>query len=567
MLWWATSALATPAFVPVPEARYEGAETYTQDGALKLWSAVERYRDVDETLFHQESFNEGLMWRDADTSPFIATMFGDATPESGSFLMHRGLNASVATGTPVLLVHGAGDNGSRAFVTLATRLDRSLRPVFAVTFAHPHGDLFLQAEVVADALAVVTAATGSEAVDVVAHSKGGIASALYASNHAGATWSDAAYVSAGTRYRGDIRRLVLVATPLGGVDTAYRWPGLNLFATDADTAVSPTSWTTWFPSTVVVWADQVDLADQDLHPDGADLFPGQRQLLRAQPPALPGATPWLGLYALQPDWYTTWHGGLGLVSDSRGIEAAVADGADLIGQIAAAGVDPAVALYLLAGSSPILPNGSDALADGFAALASGVDFAALALDVEAHGAPCHPGAYELAGLESGALVLGEITGPSDGLVFVDSALAAETLTGRGAEVVEDRVVDLSHLDLLYASPVTGALLVEAGAQDPDVDGWMIDVGHRYEAADTLGWIEAALADAPAAPEPTDTAEPADADRPAVQESGPRPCGGCDSGRPNGWMGLLATAFWTRGVLRHRRPRSAASLCRTSPRVP
>ena len=48
---------------------------------------------------------------------------------------------------------GAGDNGSRGFVTLATKLDRTNRPVFALTFAHPHGDLFLQAETVADAIA------------------------------------------------------------------------------------------------------------------------------------------------------------------------------------------------------------------------------------------------------------------------------------------------------------------------------------------------------------------------------------------------------------------------------
>lgn len=533
------TAMATPLFVPEADAVFDGAETYTQDGAIKLWSRVERYVDPDASLFHEESFNTALAWRDTETSPFIATMFGDDMPSSGTFLLHRGLNADVAGGTPILLVHGAGDNGSRAFVTLGTRLDRSLRPVFVLTFAHPHGDLFLQAEVVADAVAAVKAATGASVVDVVGHSKGGIAAAIYASNHSAAAWSDPAFAAVGTRYRRDLRRLVLLATPLDGVDTAFRWPGLNLLATESSTAVSPTSWTTWFPSTVAVYFDQVDLVDQDVHPDGLDLFPGQRQLLRAQAPGLPGASPWLGLYALQPDWYTTWHGGLGLVSDSQGIDAAVADGGDLIGQLAAAGVDRGVEIFLLAGINPILPNGSDGLAAAFASLADVVDYAELTTEIDARGTPCRPGTYELAGLQSGALVLGEITGPSDGLVFVDSALAAQTLTTRGAVVVDAHVADVSHLDLLYASPITGELLIEAGEADPAVDGWMIDVGNRYVAADTLGWIEAALADPPTLPA-DDVVDTADVD--SESEGAPRgrrPCGGCDAGGRGLFLWFLA----------------------------
>ncbi len=556
MIFVFATAWATSDFVPVPDAIFDDAETFTQDGDIKLWSVVERYDDPDNTLFHDESFNSGLSWKDTDVSPFIATMFGTSTPSSSAFLLHRGLSASVGEGTPILFVHGAGDNGSRAFVTLATRFDRALRPTFVLTFAHPHGDLFLQAETIADALSVVVAATGAEQIDVVAHSKGGLAAAIYAAHGPEADWSNDNYDAAGTAYRGDIRRLVLVATPLGGVDTAYRWSGLNLFSTEADIAVAPTSWNTWFPSTVAFFLDQVDLADQDFQPDGLDLFPGQRQILRAQDAPLPGSQSWLGLYALQPDWYTTYHGGLGLLSDSAGIEAAIADGGDVVGQLSARGVAPGVALYLLAGNSPLLPNGSDALAAGFAELAAGVDFAELTADVDAHGTPCHPGPYELEALASGAIVLGEITGPSDGLVFVDSALLAETLTARGATVVDSRVADLSHLDLLYASPVTGALLVEAGELAPDVDGWMIDVGNRYIAADTLGWIEAALADEPGTESMPDTAGEATPENPAETAplGGARPCGGCNGAATGvGWWGVLVV--WFRRQLRRRQPGS------------
>jgi hypothetical protein len=101
---------------------------------------------------------------------------------------------------------------------------------------------------------------------------------------------------------------------------------------------------------------------------------------------------------------------------------------------------------------------------------------------------------ELQGLIQGKLLLGEISGPSDGLVFVDSALHAEALTARGAPVLAAETRNLSHLDLLYASPITGQLLKDAAAADPVEDGWRDGVGDRYIEADTLGWLVEVLAD-------------------------------------------------------------------------
>ena len=59
--------------------------------------------------------------------------------------------------------------------------------------------------------------------------------------------------------------------------------------------------------------------------------------------------------------------------------------------------------------------------------------------------------------------------------------------------VQTKLAELSHLDLLYASPVTAGLLIEAGAESPE-DGWMIPWGERYEREDTLGWFVEVLAD-------------------------------------------------------------------------
>jgi pimeloyl-ACP methyl ester carboxylesterase len=551
-----TAALATDAFDPTqPAERFEGRETWTQPEDIRLWNAVERWEDREPGLFVQEAFNDGVAWSDTDYTPWIATAFGSSTPHSSQFLLHVGLHEETAEGTPVLMVPGAGDNASRGFVTLATKLDRTNRPVFAMTFAHPHGDVFLHAEAVADAVAVIKERTGAEQVDVVAHSKGGIAATVYASHHAGADWGRDDYATHGTAYRGDIRRLVLVAVPLGGVDTSYRWSSLNYYSLDADTAVSPSSWSTYYPNSPAVPATSEDLSDQDMLPDGADVFPGQRQLLSRLDDRfpLPGSQQWLGVYALQQDWATTYDGGFGFVSHSEGIDAAIEAGGDLIARLQTVGVDPDIELFLLAGTSPIMPNGDDDLARQFDSISQFVDYEELMEEATARGIPMSADADELAGLEGGQLVLGELTGSSDGLVFVDSALNASALDARGALVVESRTANLSHIDLLYASPITGQLLVDAAdAGGPD-DQWARGVGKRYTSEDTLGWMEAVLAD-PSTPDTATDTGLTTGERPVVGSDTPgdfaRPCGGCSSSTAPG--SVLGIALVALGLVRRRR---------------
>ena len=84
-----------------------------------------------------------------------------------------------------------------------------------MTFAHPHGDVFQQAEWVANAVARIKERTGAAHVDLVAHSKGGLSLAVYLSNTTDADWDNAAYETVGTPYRGDVRRAVRRACPRG----------------------------------------------------------------------------------------------------------------------------------------------------------------------------------------------------------------------------------------------------------------------------------------------------------------------------------------------------------------
>jgi len=548
------TAWATDLFDPtIPEAVFTGRETFTQDERAKLWGAIERWSDPDGALFGQESFNAGLAWQDAEYAPWIATCFGTSTPQSGTFLLHEGPSAAVAEGTPILMVPGAGDNGSRGFVTMALRFDGNGRPVYALTFAHPHGELFQQAEVVADAIAVIRDRTGAEQVDVVAHSKGTLAIATYVSHTAAADWGNPAYQAAGTAYRGDVRRMVLVAGPLDGVDTSYRWPAANLVCLDVDTAIAPTSWRTYYPYGAGNPLISVDLTAQDLLPGGAgDLFPGQRQALRRQPHDLPGALPWLMGYAMQPDWYTSYEGGLGFQSMSDGIDVAITAGGAFLDRLQARGVDPDIEIYLLAGRNPIMPNGDSAAADALSGVATANTWELLIASIDDHGIEVNATPDELQGLADGQIVLGEVSGPSDGVVFISSATHAGTLTGRGAVVHETRVVNLSHLDMLYASPVTGALLVAKADEAPE-NGWMRAFGERYTVEDTLGWIELVLADDPG--DPGDDTGEAEDDSGDVEDDtapesltvSPGPCGCTPISGAASWPWLLTLA-----MLRRRR---------------
>ncbi|MFD0350052.1 esterase/lipase family protein [Kitasatospora aburaviensis] len=161
------------------------------------------------------------------------TYFGGVRqPFSGRFLLYSA--AGWDTGgraTPVLLVHGANDNADRAWADpgesgscgatgpagcpstgLAQYLAATGHRVFAIGFAHKHGDNLLQAQAVGDAVALIRARLGVPQVDVVAWSKGEVAARAYVSS-VRPSW--------GRAYAGDVRRLVTLGGPNGGLDYVY----------------------------------------------------------------------------------------------------------------------------------------------------------------------------------------------------------------------------------------------------------------------------------------------------------------------------------------------------------
>lgn len=354
----------------------------------KDWQRIERLASTAADFPREKLRPNGR-----HTDPDIVRAFGTATPPASEVLLHYHQGWDRAAGPPVLLVHGTILDATSTWIRpqdrpgLAPTLAERGFGVFAVTFANRHGDNLLQAEQIAWAIARIRQVTGAEEVDVVAHSKGAVAARALASD-VRYSWMPPS--------RRDIRRLVLIAGPHLGLDTPFRHPivnyGLYPEKKDDPRFNAPMSWTDML--VLGVW---VDTSAQTLFKGYGDYFPGQAQMLARWDHAYP-------LPQTEVDWYTTYHGGQGFLSRSPGIDQAIADGGHFIETLGMYPLDPEVELAVLAGNRA-----------------------------------------DLAGIHN------EHTGPSDGVVFVESATATDDMTRAGARLVAKDLMHLNHMDLVIAA--------------------------------------------------------------------------------------------------------------------
>jgi pimeloyl-ACP methyl ester carboxylesterase len=298
--------------------------------------------------------------------PDLAALFGGETePDSSLFVLHVGPGCAPGSGgdRPVLLVHGAGAHAQSTFVNpgilpgggLAPKLIGQGRCVFAVTFPHPFGNNFNQAVQLAAAMEEARLAAGTDRLDVVAHSKGGLAACVLASGMA---------ESLGLEYQGDMARLVLLGVPLRGLDFSFRHPNAN-YSAEIFQLPMPTSW-----DKILEYGVFKDIYDQSIY-GGA--FDGVLQATAAWDDEYP-------LSMLETDWWTTYYGGQGFLSHSLGIAKAIEMGGGFIAKLNAHQVPDSVEVSIGSGGSSLV-NG----------------------------------------------VAWETAGPSDGMVFRQSAEAAEMI--------------------------------------------------------------------------------------------------------------------------------------------
>jgi MYXO-CTERM domain-containing protein len=463
------------------------------------------FRDSAEGLFRQSLFLPQSQWDPASDDltggQVISDCFDSPTPHGGDVVVHHYPRAALTPPRtrPVLLVTGAGDNALRSMSFLAVQLSRAGFNVYSLTFAHRQGDNYQHAEHIANVLQYMRERHPGVQLDVVGYSKGGIATRIYASNVADTVWpARPDYQQHGTDYRGDIGRLILLGTPNAGLDTSFRWPSSNLFSVGDTPLDAPTSWTGYYPN-FRAGLVRVDLEAQSIFAVGGSYFEGQSQLLAnlSELHPLPGGQLSLGAYATaQIDYLTTYFGGLGFMSDAPGIEQAIEEGGDTIATLQSLGIAADIDLYLAGGGNPIMSVGgvdSEALTAFWGDLEAAerrMTWESLAENSLDAFFPWAGEAFadDLPRLWAGTAFLGEISGPSDGLLFIASALDDTGVTLRGARVVERRLFQgLNHAEL----PAAGQLAADYYG-DPDLSGGLYDerLSAKYGRADnqSVEWI-------------------------------------------------------------------------------
>ncbi|MBK7996292.1 MAG: lipase [Blastocatellia bacterium] len=371
-------------------------DTFTK--VLHGWVKVERYKIENENFLAEDYPLDNRGDQDGQRAEFFASK----QPHSSRFLLYYApeWDKKDNKSTPILLVHGANDNADRAWanpgeygfgcgspICAKTGLMQSLVAegyrVFAINFPHKHGDNLLWAQQIGEAISRIKVLTNASQVNVIAWSKGAFASRLYASSIK-AKW--------GKDYANDINKLILVGCPNSGIDYAFRhgttlnnlvFPSCGGFKVNGPAV----------HTSILCQEKWQSFPELSIYTTKAgNFFPGQKQMLRK----------WDQKFSLpenETDWKTTYYGGKGSVSESLGIDSAIEQGS-LVKQVLSQEIPKSINTYLLAGSSANIP-----------------------------------------------LFHNEHTGPSDGLVFLDSAMdktAIANLSGSAA-------IETNHLLLTWHS--------------------------------------------------------------------------------------------------------------------
>jgi hypothetical protein len=318
----------------------------TTNGVSHGWDSVEHWNDTDPSWPTDHYLSDGRQNQTGEP----ATLFGSAQPPGSQFLLYRAPGWQTNAGKAVLLVMGANDDVDREYSDPAaggagtcgvlscpsTGLMQYLAGagyrVFAVDFADTQGDNYEWAQTISDALSRVRTETGQSTVDMVSWSKGAFAARMYAAGVA-PSW--------GRGYQGDVSKLVLIGNPNGGLDYTFA------HGTEGNPLIYPQCGGTLngpSPSQSYMCYG-ISYPQPNLSIDSA-YFTGQRQMLAR----------WDGTYGVdetQDDWYTTYYGGTGYVSTSKGIAESIGNGS-LVAKIQSTPVPASVPTYLLCGGSPTL---------------------------------------------------------------------------------------------------------------------------------------------------------------------------------------------------------------------
>ena len=411
-----------------PLGALELEQTFEQ-GVLNGWVRVERWRDPNPAFIQEDRFS--LDMRAAQTGQRLKFFADDPVPHSSVFIVYYAPGWDKAKqATPVLLVHGAdqadrgwanpgelGDYGCGQKSCPKTGLMQSLAEqgysVFAVSFAHVHGDNYFWAEQIHNTITIIRARTGAAKVDLIGWSKGTMPVRMYASSLT-QPW--------GTPYQDDVRKVVLIGGPNLGMDYSFRYGtalngsvvidfgGMNNAPIPHDELLINFQW--------------VERAEHGIFKSAkGDNYRGQLQSLArwdAKYPLTTVANFGLGEFIVG-DSESTYVGEAqakvkGLYARGKGIDAAIAQGS-IIDDIVAAGIPAGIETYLLCGDIDL--KDSSAMLTG---------------------------------------VPNEIAGPSDGVVFIDSCAAEDGI----GNLAGTAILPWNHLQLGWHADAVAKMVVWLG---------------------------------------------------------------------------------------------------------
>ena len=403
VLFAASAVQATSLYRPVPEETFSGPD-------MAPWAFIERHSDP-HPRFPWEPFVPKLV----QFYPQVVKAFGTSQPHSRSFLLHAMPGWDAATKPyPVLLLPGSNDDSSRryAYPLSTTHPDHLKRTglgvylaqrgfsVFAISFSHFHGCNVHQGEQVANAITRIRELLGRQndpdfKVDLITYSKGAMAARCYV---------ESAGEMLGLRYltpfRNDVRRVVFQVGPIGGMDMPFRYYLYNLSCKSNDLP-APLG-----VSSQVIYGVWKDSGIEDMF---SGYWPGQLQMMHDQRelgvpygPLSFTADANLSMAAIRD-------GGSSFFVRSHGLEAARNAGGNLIELLNTKGFPKGVSASLVAGNHPVLYNEN------------------------VHNFQIPIGA--------------ELSGKSDGLLFLKSATYTKGLTAQGATITGVKVFPLNHVEI------------------------------------------------------------------------------------------------------------------------
>jgi triacylglycerol lipase len=319
---------------------YQVMERYHES---RYWGWTERIRGYQDRLT-QEKFIPEIEYKDEE----IVRHFGSSQPASYYVLLHYFPASRKIFQNPVLLVHGAGHHANLSWCEsshmekgLLYSLSSSGRDVFAVSFAHPHGDNWQQAIQLSNIIRRIKEVVKTDKIDLIAHSKGGVPVWIYLAGLC-SSWD--------AQYQGEVERYMMLGTPNRGLDFPFRhlFPNWYVIQQGISAPIACDS--------IMYYGRYIDTTKQSIYRDGGG-FPGSCQLLYR----------WDDNYPIKMQAKTLYDGGQNMFLHSRGIDAAIREGDHLMEKLLSSPIDSEIEVHILAGNNPYF-NGvlgeRDAPSDG-----------------------------------------------------------------------------------------------------------------------------------------------------------------------------------------------------------